>query len=103
VDISSSDSVASTAAVAAGPTAGHFAVQPFRPVFLLSPGRPPVPWGRWHNMFEDWLLAVGFPDGPSNDQRKAAFLRASLGTEGYRLYNSLTPEAELRELYTTTR
>jgi transposase InsO family protein len=97
--MSSSDSVASTAAVAAGPTTGHFAVQPFRPVFLLSPGRPPVPWGRWHNMFEDWLLAVGFPDGPSNDQRKAALLRASLGTEGYRLYNSLTPEAELRESY----
>jgi hypothetical protein len=49
-------------------------------------------------MFEDWLLAVGFPDGPSNDQRKAALLRASLGTEGYRLYNSLTPEAELKRI-----
>ena len=43
-------------------------------------------------MFEDWLLAVGFPEGelsPALQQRKAALLRASLGTEGYRLYSSL--------------
>lgn len=86
---------AATAAV----TTGHISVQPFRPVFLASPGRPPVPWGRWHCMFEDWLMAVGFPDDPTFAARKAALLRASLGTEGFRLYSSLTPEAELRESY----
>lgn len=50
-------------------------------------------------MFEDWLLAIGFPDGDEHNNRKSALLRASLGTEGYRLYSSLTPEAELREPY----
>ena len=46
-------------------------------------------------------MAVGFPDVPTFDVRKAALLRASLGTEGFRLYCSFTPEAELRESYDT--
>ena len=46
-------------------------------------------------MFDDWLLAIGFPT--------AALLRASLGSERYRIYPSLT--TDLRENYTaaTTR
>lgn len=40
-------------------------------------------------MFEDWLLAIGFPETEATATRKAAILRASLGTEGFRMYSSL--------------
>jgi len=73
------------------------ATQPFKPVFLASAGQPPVPWERWVTMFEDWLLAIGFPTGEEYSARKAAILRASLGTEGYRIYSSLA--TNLREDY----
>ena len=49
-------------------------------------------------MFEDWLLAIGFPTGDEYGTRKAALLRASFGTEGYRIYASLA--TNLREDYT---
>ena len=67
----------------------HVSTQPYRPPFLQSPGRPPVPWQRWLAMFEDWLLAIGFPETEAVAPRKAAILRASLGTEGFRIYASL--------------
>ena len=46
-------------------------------------------------MFQDWLVAIGFPDADDFRVRKAALLRASLGAEGSRIYysysaNSLT-------------
>ena len=66
--------------------------QPYRPPFLQSPGRPPVPWQRWLAMFEDWLLAIGFPETEAMAPRKAALLRASLGTEGFRIYSSLATD-----------
>ena len=69
-------------AAAAVTAFAHVSVQPFQPSFLQLPGRPPVPWSRWHAMFEDWLLAVGFPDDDAYDARKSALLRASLGTVG---------------------
>jgi hypothetical protein len=72
-------------------------VQPFRPSFLQSPGQPPVPWLRWRAMFEDWLLAIGFPETDAMARRKAALLRASLGTEGFRIYSSLATDP--RESY----
>lgn len=75
----------------------HVSTQPFRPPFLQSPGRPPVPWQRWLAMFEDWLLAIGFPETEAMAPRKAALLRASLGTEGFRIYTSLTSNP--REVY----
>ena len=71
--------------------------QPFRPPYLASPGDAPIPWDRWIDMFEDWLLAIGFPAGEDHAARKAALLRASLGTEGYRVYSSLV--ADRRETY----
>jgi len=79
------------------------ATQPFKPAFLASAGQPPVPWERWITMFEDWLLAIGFPTGDEYGARKAALLQASLGTEGYRIYASLA--TDLRETYAaaTTR
>ena len=86
--------------------AQHVSVQPFRPVFLATAGTPPVEWRRWIDMFEDYILAVGFPVPPTGSaeavitataQRKAALFRSSLGTEGYRVYCSLTDNA--REPY----
>ncbi|KAH6948975.1 hypothetical protein HPB50_027273 [Hyalomma asiaticum] len=32
------------------------------PPFLPVPGRPPVPWPQWHQMFENFLLASGASD-----------------------------------------
>ena len=46
------------------------AKQPFKPVFLAAAGQPPVPRERWIAMFEDWLLAIGFPTG---DEYKRQF------------------------------
>jgi len=74
-----------------------FVATPFRPVFSQLSGQPPVPWERWFAVFEDWLLAIGFPAGDEHVIRKAALLRASLGTEGYRVYASLT--SDMRESY----
>ena len=48
-------------------------------------------------MFEDWLLAIGFPSGDEYGARKTAVLRASFGMEGYRIYASLA--TNLREDY----
>ena len=85
----------------AAPVAQHISTTPFRPAFLQSPGRLLIPWSRWILMFEDWLMAIGFPDvdplPPAMAARKAALLRSSLGTEGFRLYASLA--ADPRELY----
>ena len=36
-------------------------------------------------MFEDWILAIGFPTGEQHAARKAALLRASLLPEGFRI------------------
>jgi hypothetical protein len=95
----------------------HFSVQPFRPVFLATAGTPPVEWRRWIDMFEDYSLAVGFPV-PTADatdavvtaigQRKAAFLRSSLGFEDYRVYCSLMdntrePYADAVEVFSVSR
>jgi hypothetical protein len=76
-------------ATAAVSTYGHVSTQPYRPPFLQSPGRPPIPWQRWLAMLENWLLAIGFPETEAMEPRKAAILRASLGTEGIRIYSSL--------------
>ena len=40
-------------------------------------------------MFDDWMLAVGFPTTAAFAPRKAALLRASLGAEGSKIYYSL--------------
>ena len=71
----------------------HFVTSPFRPQFLQSPGQPPIAWPRWLMMFEDWLLATGFPSTEAFAPRRAALLRSSLGAEGSRIYYSLANEA----------
>ena len=74
---------------AAAAVAVHVSANPFHPAFLQSPGRSPIPWSRWIQMFEDWLLAIGFPDDvpdhplpPGTAARKAALLRSSLEMKG---------------------
>ena len=48
--------------------------QLYCPPFTQSPGRPPVLLRRWLAMFEDWLLAIGFPETEATAARKAAIL-----------------------------
>jgi hypothetical protein len=55
-------------------SSSNFTSQPFKPVFLHAPGRSPILWSRWLAMFEDWLLAVGFPS-TGLSERKSAVLR----------------------------
>jgi hypothetical protein len=40
----------------------HVSKNPFRNQFLPTTGKPPIPWGHWIVMLEDWLMASGFPD-----------------------------------------
>jgi hypothetical protein len=51
------------------------------------------------DVFEDWLLAFGFPETEATVPWKATLLRASLGTEGFRIYLSLVTNP--REAYDT--
>jgi hypothetical protein len=48
-----------------------------------------IPWPRWLAMFEDYLIACGFPDGEEYADRKAALLHASLGVEGFRVFTNM--------------
>ena len=66
----------------------HFVTSPYRPQ-LQSPGQPPIAWPPWLMMFEDWLLATGFPSTEAFALRRAAFLRSSLGAEGSQICYSL--------------
>jgi hypothetical protein len=76
----------------------HISATQFRPVFLQTPGNPPIPWQHWRRMFADWVGAIGFPNTPPFAVRKAALLRASLGAEGSRIYYTLIPD-DLEETY----
>jgi len=71
----------------------HFVTSPFRPQFLQSPGQPPIAWPLWLKMFEDWLLATGFPSTTPFAPQRATLPRSSLGAEGSRIYYSLVNEA----------
>ena len=58
----------------------------YKLLFLQNPGEPIVRWSTWFDMFEDFLVASNFP---ADQNRRAALLRSSLGTEGYRILRSL--------------
>ncbi|KAH6945931.1 hypothetical protein HPB50_010751 [Hyalomma asiaticum] len=57
------------------------------PPFLPVPGRPPVPWPQWHQMFENFLLASGASD--FKPERRKALLIHSLGVEGQRVFSTI--------------
>ena len=65
---------------------------PYKSAFLQTAGTPPLPWSSWLRGFEDWLLCCGVPSTPEFAARKAAIFRASLCSEGQRVYYSLAPE-----------
>ncbi|KAH6936449.1 hypothetical protein HPB50_017558 [Hyalomma asiaticum] len=57
------------------------------PFFLATPGRPPLPWEQWEQMFDVYLVASGaakFAPG-----RRKAILLHCLGAEGQRIYQTL--------------
>ncbi len=62
---------------------------PLKQQFLPCAGDPPLRWQVWIQMFDDHLLCQGLEN--SSDQRKLAFLRSSLGREGYRVCRELCP------------
>ncbi len=55
--------------------------------FLALPGEPPIPWTRWLQSFETFLLAVGLTDVSA--ARKKALLLHCLGAEGQRVLGAL--------------
>ena len=58
------------------------------PPFLPSPGEPAVAWKQWIESFKTYILASGL-DTVAPD-RKRALLVHCLGTEGQRLFKTLT-------------
>ncbi len=55
--------------------------------FLALPGEPPIPWTRWLQSFETFILAVGLTDVSA--ARKKALLLHCLGAEGQRVLGAL--------------
>ena len=55
--------------------------------FLALPGEPPVPWPRWYESFQNYILALGLKD--VSDARMKAILLHCLGTEGQRIFHTL--------------
>ncbi|KAG1940200.1 retrotransposable element [Pimephales promelas] len=65
---------------------GYIALPPPAP-FLALPGEPPIPWTRWLQSFETFILAVGLTD--VSTARKKALLLHCLGAEGHRVLGTL--------------
>ncbi|XP_058864256.1 uncharacterized protein LOC117964756 isoform X1 [Acipenser ruthenus] len=65
------------------------------PPFLALPGEPPVPWARWLDSFNTYLLAMGLEDVAN--PRKRAILIHCLGTEGQRVFLTLGPASTFDE------
>ena len=63
-----------------------FSLPPPSP-FLDLPGEPPVPWTRWIQSLETWLVAMGLTGVSA--ARKKALLQHCLGTEGQRVLGTL--------------
>ena len=60
------------------------------PVFLATPGDPPVPWTRWLSTFETYLMASGVDWANVTAARRRAILVHCLGIEGQIIFLSLT-------------
>uniref|UniRef100_A0A224Z5T7 Tick transposon n=1 Tax=Rhipicephalus zambeziensis TaxID=60191 RepID=A0A224Z5T7_9ACAR len=58
------------------------------PLFLSSPGDPPIPWADWKLMFQVYADAAG-EDAAKPERRKALLLNA-LGYAGLKLYQTLS-------------
>ncbi|GAA6095241.1 uncharacterized protein LOC112144321 [Tachysurus ichikawai] len=58
------------------------------PAFLATPGEPTMFYKSWIQMFENYLLALTANEMP--DKRKHVLLLHCLGTEGQRIFLTLT-------------
>ncbi|KAH7956899.1 hypothetical protein HPB52_013499 [Rhipicephalus sanguineus] len=58
------------------------------PLFLSTPGDPPIPWADWKLIFEAYVDAIG-NDARKPERRKALLLNA-LGYAGLKLYHTLS-------------
>ena len=68
------------------------------PPFLALPGEPPIPWSRWHESFENFILAAGLAD--AREERRRALLVHNLGSEGQRIFSTLGPSPSYAECVT---
>ncbi|XP_049274300.1 uncharacterized protein LOC119403484 [Rhipicephalus sanguineus] len=57
------------------------------PFFLATPGRPPLPWEQWEQMFNVYLVVSGAAE--FTPARRKAILLHCLGPEGQRIYQTL--------------
>ncbi|KAH7956744.1 hypothetical protein HPB52_012360 [Rhipicephalus sanguineus] len=58
------------------------------PLFLSTPGDPPIPWADWKLIFQAYADAAG-EDAAKPERRKALFINA-LGYDGLKLYQTLS-------------
>lgn len=58
------------------------------PAFLDTPGEPTIPFNSWIRMFDNYVTALSAEDIP--EKRKRALLIHCLGTEGQRIFYTLT-------------
>ena len=65
----------------------HF---PPPPPFLAAPRNPVIPWKRWSESFETYLMASGLDDQFAPNARKGAILLHCFRTEGQRIFASFT-------------
>ena len=61
-------------------------------MFLDCPGKPKLPFATWKKLFDNYLLAIG--GNNLSVERKRALLIHCLGTEGHRIYSTLTLAAD---------
>ncbi|KAH7951262.1 hypothetical protein HPB52_007223 [Rhipicephalus sanguineus] len=67
------------------------------PLFLSTPGDPPIPWAYWKLIFEAYVDAIG--DDARKPERWKALLFNALGNAGLKLYQTLSSaERRLRRL-----
>ncbi len=60
------------------------------PPFLALPGEPPVPWSRWLQSFEAYLVTAGLTEVSA--LRKKALLQHCLGAEGQRVLGTINAD-----------
>ncbi|ROL50856.1 Retrovirus-related Pol polyprotein from transposon opus [Anabarilius grahami] len=62
------------------------------PPFLALPGEPPIPWPRWLQSFETYLIMAGLTEVSA--ARKKALLQHCLGAEGQRVLGTISDTGE---------
>ncbi|KAI9538300.1 hypothetical protein NQZ68_016342 [Dissostichus eleginoides] len=66
--------------------------------FLALPGEPPIPWVRWLESFETFIVAAELAD--ANDDRKKALLIHTLESEGQWIFRTLGPAPKYEDCVT---